>query len=422
MHTWRGWLAGLVLLAGCASASGRSQAVQHVERGELSQALGVYERSEDRGVLVGIAEALLERDACSTDARTRQAAFTELSMAGQGAHALLWRLAERRALPMTQALALQALWRAGHDSARDDLAALATHADPEVVDVATSALDGERDHATLVAALTGPRSARRMAALSVLSKHVEHTLVPLLVEVARRDPEPALRAAALYALSEHAAVSDTLVAALDDRESGVRVAAVGALVKAQHEAAVPLVSRFLDGKPSTEAVETAAALLRAHVVSEQGRARQTLANALEDNDASLRARAALLIEGAGPHALTTDALTKRLPGEKVIEVRLAIAMALGVRDASARSVLVELADAGTVVAVSAASALAAHGDGDALERLRALVRSPDKAVRVSLARTLGSEQARPLEIRALLADAESSVRRAAAGAVLRSLE
>ena len=99
-------------------------------------------------------------------------------------------------------------------------------------------------------------------------------------------------------------------------------------------------------------------------------------------------------------------------------MRLALALALDASDPLAQATFRSLSKLASVTGVQAAVELAKRGDAAALALLRGLVTHPKPAVRRSVARALGRELESPSDIRTLLRDADPSVRRAAAGALL----
>ncbi|HEX2675929.1 MAG TPA: hypothetical protein VHM19_04800, partial [Polyangiales bacterium] len=202
----------VLLLAACASDSGAQRARAAVQAGSYREALEMYEREapHEPALLVGIASAILERDALAGDEPTRRAAFVELGAAGHRARRVLEELAAREDAPQVRALALATLTRLSDARARTQLRALLDDQDPAIADLAHGALDPS-DHDDLsraLAALSSARAERRLAALQVLARaSFDADVAAALSERSRIDPLPAARAAAVSALAGQGAAA-----------------------------------------------------------------------------------------------------------------------------------------------------------------------------------------------------------------------
>jgi HEAT repeat protein len=421
--------AALLILAGlCGCAAQASfHAVSAVERGVYSTAIRLYnENDHDPALLRDIAETLLLEEARRRDAPRRRAAFTELGLLGTRAEGLLDRLAEDKEKPEVRARALYLSMRLGDGGAREDLRGLLKDKDPEVGDVAYAALDPARDWERLSEALRAPRAGRRLIALQVIvdprSSAPPASALSELAEVSRVDPDAAVRAAALHALERFgAAGAPALEQALQDPDEGVRTAALESLARSDPARAEPALDRQLGAATSQESLSAAVALLRMKPARQPARAWDAVNRALGSGDAALRARAATLLRALPDAPRDLDTARAQLAAETTPQVKLALALALGLDEAPARAALAELAQGRSLPAAQAAFELARLGDKLGQTRLLAARYSEQPPVRISAARSLGRELGEPQSVAGLLADRESEVRVAAAGAVLASL-
>jgi hypothetical protein len=409
--------------AACAGSSAQTRVVSEVQHGAYGPALQVYrEQGRDRALLRAIAQAILLNDAEQADAARQHAAFNEFMLLGSRARPQLESLAESERSDAIRARALAQLWALGDDSARARLRPLVNDADAEVADLAYPALDPRADAALLQAALDAPRSARRLAALRVLSQSEDGAPIGLmqLAELARVDPQPSVRSAALQALSRYGAEALPAFerALREESDPSVRVVAIEAFARALPERATPQLDQQLGAATTEESLAAAVALLRMRPPREPARARDALSRGLSCVDSALRARAALLERNLPESERDRESLRAQLQLEKNEEVKLALALALGAGDPAARAALQTLAQASTLPAAQAAFELAQLGDAAGTARLLALRGSPSSLTRVTVARLLGRGLRDPEAIAGMLADAEPAVRTAAAGAVL----
>jgi hypothetical protein len=410
-------------LWGCAASPAQTRVVSEVQHGAYGPALQIYrEQGHDRALLRAMAQAILLNDAELADAARQRAAFNEFVLLGTRARPLLEHLAEDERPNAIRARALGQLWALGDDAARARLRPLVYDTDAEVADLAYPALDARADAALLRAALSAPRSPRRLAALRVLSQFGDGTSVGLmeLAEIARVDPQPSVRAAALLALERFGAPALFAFerALRDETDASVRVVAIEAFARALPERAAPQLDQQLGAATTEESLAAAVALLRMRPAREPARARDALSRGLSCVDSALRARAALLVRNLPDAERDRESLRAQLQVETNQEVKLALALALGARDPSARAALQALAQAATLPAAQAAFELAGLGDAAGAARLVALRGSPSPQTRVTVARLLGRGLRDPESIAGMLADADPEVRLAAAGAVL----
>jgi hypothetical protein len=279
------------------------------------------------------------------------------------------------------------------------------------------ALRPEQDLPAVEAALRSPRSGRRAAALSLLRKApAEHRA--LLIESARFDPSPQLRAAALYALERSGAqAADAFEAATQDPDEQVAAAALAGLARVAPDRAELLLDRQLGAAASTQSIDAAITLLSLKPARQEARARAALSVALSSPEAALRVQAAAALARLPSDQLDRTQLRASLRVEKTASVRLALALALGPEDPSAQRTLAELSSSFSLIGAQAAAELAARS-GKARTRLIAFSTHTSALVRITAARLIARELRDPAPITQLLADADWQVRDAAAGAVL----
>jgi HEAT repeat protein len=409
-----------------------------VERGAFAEAVSAT-RAEGREPKLekALAEALLESAARSPDAVRRSRAFAELSLAGTRSRPILERLENARE-PLTRALACKASMQLGDDGARDTLRGLADSADSELSALGYGALEPDRDRPQLLAVLTQPNRARRLAAVHVLRGAERSTEVRVALEsVVQHDPEPDVRAAALTALTkqgpESAAVIDR---ALDDESESVRVAASSALASIIPECAqscdrahlLARLGRDLGSPPTVDSLAAAAAMMRIPSLPEPERAHDVFKRALESSDLRVRAVSAVMCRGLAAPGCDPSVLRVQLRVEKLPQVKLLLALAIGVEDPAAKAAFLELSDgADAAIAVEAAAELAAAGDVAAQQKVVNALQHADAAVRLRALRSIGKLAAdgvlpedSPTGARVVdrLADRDERVRVAAATAIL----
>lgn len=414
-----------VTLLACGEPAARGRLVSSVEKGEYARALALYERDgRQRALLRAFAETLLLDASRSDDAAVRREAFQEWSQLGTRALPWLERLSEASEPERVRAAALQTRLELGDGAARSALRKLLDSADPEVIDRAYAALDPDKDRALLVGALRAPRLARREQALRLLARvdPPDPSLLPALIEVARFDPEPPLRAAAVRALARYGApAADTEDIALHDASESVRAAALEVLPQLQPTAAEVLLSQQLGSTDSASSVAAAATLLRMQPPREPERAEAAIIRALQSGDGALRAQAASTLRTLPPSAAVLASVRARLASEPLPEVTLLLCLALPPDDKDARATLERLMRGGGMAAVQASAELARRSAAEkdaASVRLTALRTHTSALVRRAVAHALASATHHAEAIVPLLADASADVRSAAAGAVL----
>jgi HEAT repeat protein len=417
-----------------------------VDRGAYAEAVSAT-RAEGREPKLekALAEVLLQQAASSTDAERRRRAFTELSLAGSRSRPVLDRLQEASP-PLTRALAWNASMQLGDDDARNLLRKLVDSADPELSALGFEALEPVKDRQQLLAALTLPNRARRATAVRVLLTSPRSSDVRVALEdVAQHDPEPSVRSGAVTALSKQGPdAAPALERALDDESESVRTAALSGLATVVSEcpaqpAADPArgcdrerilrkLGRDLGSPPTVASLAAAGAMLRVANAPEPERARDVFTRALQSGDTDLRALAAVFCRTLAAPGCDAAVLRERLRSESVSQVKLLVAVAIGVRDPLARAALKLLSDdAASVTAVEAAAELAADGDDAAKQTLVKALQHSDAQVRISALRALGRlgangavSDAGAMAERVVdrLADRDERVRVAAAAAVL----
>lgn len=416
-------LFALVLLVGCGAPLAdavqrdldRGGAVQdalaRIERGEAS------ERDEARR---RVALAAIEAAARTDDPRSRDRAFAAFAQVGAVAEPRLERLSNGDDADLASR-ARVALAARGRRSARRALAPDLESADDVRLARALSVLGDEVATERLVSLLENTSPDVRRAAASALVGRPLGGASERLFEIARRDPEPSVRASACRAVVREAASAErVLVFLADERDAGAYgpcvaavaarlassavVAELAALPTSLDERSLALV-RAAFGVRSDDVRDSLLAHLPAWLASERPSIRAALVNALP--------------EGLVPSP--SLGLVARLGAEPVVVVRIALAARLvrvpTTRDAAVAS-LVELAPLETVDGVEAAALLRTAGRAEGTTRLRERLASSDPTIRAAAARALvGDAETAPLA--ALLVDADEGVRLAAAVSILR---
>lgn len=373
-----------------------------VDRGAYSEAVSATRANGREPKLEkALAEALLENAARSPDAARRGRAFAELSLAGTRSRPILERLENARE-PLTRALAFKASMQLGDVGARDTLRGLAASTDPELSALGFAALEPDRDRPQLLAALTQPNRARRAAAARVLSGSERSAEVRAALEaVAQHDPEPEVRAAAVVALSKQGPEAGTAIdRALDDESETVRIAGFSGLAtiipectQAQtcdREHLLKRLGRDQGSPPTPDSIAAAAAMLRIPNLPEPERARDVFTRALESGDMRLRGLGAVMCRTLAAPGCDAAVLRERLRAEKLPQLKLLIAIALGPSDPLARAALTSVSnDTDAATAVEAAAELAALGDAAAQQKLEQALQNPNANVRVRALRSIG---------------------------------
>jgi hypothetical protein len=430
-----------------ATACGASATRQALAKGDVRSALAAYQADPTRELddLKAIAAVVLIAEVRSADATRSARALAMLRGMGQAADKA-WTELERapgdHRAELVRAYALA--WRSqqGDAPARRKLRELEEDAresegrgaDLEVVALAIEALEPERDIAALHEWASSPSASVRSAAIDKLAAApaTPETRV-LLVELARGEPDEALRARAIRALAGQGPSAWDSVQALaretQPQASDVcRAAALATLARLDLARAMPLLAAALSDTPTMLGVEVAQDVLAR---AQQGRradsleatAEQQILVALAAPKPDLRGRAA---SAAGPERtmLKTELLV-RLGAERDRRVHILLALALHGQPAGKRA-LEALSLGRDVPAAQAAAELAAQRDDAALPRLRELAKSEDASVRATAAAALASTYdfatARRAASLETLLDRDPRVRASTAGALLRAIE
>lgn len=425
-----------VLLAPACAGTPRVRVLGAIDARAATKALAAYEvfrREEepDGALLARIAALMLEQAALGDDARLRDAALGQLALAGTAGEDSLRSIAASRGHDVARAKALATLAGRGDDGSRDTLRTMFGSEDPDVHAAAVRVLDVHDRADALRDALASPHATVRAAAAEALRAAAPDAAIRrALAEVARVDPEPRVRAAAVRALGKFGSSAvDTLRERLSDADAGVRTAAVASLVAADRTAARLTLAPLLALPPSGAGIETARFLalggegdLRATVD-----ARAYLLRTLETGDATLRVSAALALLSLPGDPTIAATLAQRMKDDTEPSVRLLLASTLlrpgdaaETRATAARAlqVLAALLAAGGMVGIQAAVTLASSGDAAAIRALREGLSNVDVAIRRTAARGLAREALLPDAARRALRDADAGVRIAAAGGIL----
>ncbi|MFW6051236.1 MAG: HEAT repeat domain-containing protein, partial [Myxococcota bacterium] len=247
-------------------------------------------------------------------------------------------------------------------------------------------------------------------------------------EVARRDPEPAVRGAATRALgAQGEAAVGPLRGRLSDPDSRVRLAAVGALLGVGGPRALGEVGGLLATPPSAAGVEAARRVVQQADDDEAARslrddAAAYLEGVLRFGSGALRAQVGVALVSL-PQVRSLDAaLAQVLEREPDPAVRFQLARALLRRapgDPRAVAALREVAEGEGMAAVQAAARLAERGDPRAPKQLARALDDDPPMLRAAAARALACQARRPDTARAVLVDPDPVVRLRAAGAILR---
>ncbi len=419
---------GALVLAACASAP-RGRVVHAVEEGDLDGALAAYDElrqreGTDADLLARVAALVLERELHGAEDDLREAALTQLALAGTAGAPILRGLADERGVGPRRLGALRILARRGDPDARLALRALADREEPSILAVAILGMDPALDRALLYRHAEAADASVRAAAVRQLAPAAaEDEVRERLATIARVDAEASVRAAAVGSLrGAGAAAADVLRERLGDPEASVRYAAVGALAAADPAVAVAALGSLLEIAVSPAGIEAARLLADHEDADTARRARAFLRQALASEDAALRAQAGVALTGL-PVATEApmDAVRAALAAERDPEVRLAFARALSRReDPAARRALEALLEAEGMVRVQAA-ALLGERDHEAAREVLADVLADAAApspIRRTAARALARDAMRPDAVRGALRDADPFVRIYAAGGIL----
>ncbi len=415
-------------LAACAGGP-RAAVMGAIDARDLGRSLDEYDRfHEDEGggdpLLLGRVAALLLEEAVRGDDRALgDAALSQLEMAGTEADPVLERLAESAGEPAARARALAVLARRGSSRARETLRSMAGDDDPEVLASVATVLEPVEEMDRLLALLEHTGAAVRAQAAGRLEGAAPSgDARAALAEVARVDPVSRVRAAAVRALGAYGpGAFEPLRGRLSDPDAGVRMAAVGALVRADRGQALAAIGPLLEMAPNAAGVE-AARVLAAAGGEGATTARAFLGRALRGGEANVRAQAAVALSSLDPGQALVAALLELLGDEQDSRVRLSVASILLGRAparAAAKQALEDMMGGEGMDAVQAAAVLARHGaDAQAVRVLAQAMREGEPAVRRAAARSLARDAMKPDLARTALRDEDALVRIHAAGAIL----
>jgi HEAT repeat protein len=427
------WMLALGALA-CAGGP-RGRVMSAVDAGDLDRALDEYEDfREDEGggdgeLLAQVAGLALERAVTGDDARERDAALSQLTMAGTAGLPIVERLASGERPLAIRAKALVVLARRGDSDAIAALRGFLDEDDSEVLAAAVVALDGEGDEAALIALLENTSGGvRREAAAKLEQAAPSGNALVALAEAARVDPELPVRAAATRSLAAFGAPAfDHVRERLSDPDAMVRTAAVRSLVEIDRSRALSALGLLLEVEPSQAGIEAARILAAPtedeETVNAEGvvLARAFLRRALTTGDMTMRSQAAVALTSLPTDESLDADLLRAMRDDEDPRVRLAVASTLRRREetkAQADAALRALVQAGGMTGVQAAAILAAEEDANAIGFLRRSLRHDDAAIRRVAARALARDALRPDEARSALRDDDAMVRINAAGGIL----
>jgi HEAT repeat protein len=404
----------------------RAAVVGAVDRGSFEEAMTAYERvretdGADVQLLGRVAGLLLEDEARSDDRERRRDAVREIAAAGTAGDAILRRLA---ASGPARVDALEALARRD-DGARNELRAFADDPDPDARAASMSGMHVIEDRALLVAGLAHPSArVRERAAERLAGAAPESDVRQLLEQVARVDPEAAVRVSAARALGAFGpAALDPLRERLGDAASQVRMAAVGALVRADRDAATDVLGPLLATPPSAQGIE-AARLLAQPSGERPGdeTARAYLRQALLTSDPALRSQAGVALVSLPRVSELEAPLREALARESDPGAKLSLARALlrqsGAREDALAALRALMREGSGMNSLQAAAVLAAERDADAAGVVAAFLDAEDPFLRRTAARALARDAMRPDDVRRMLRDPDAGVRIGAAGGML----
>jgi len=451
MIGFRFGLLGLCLLV---TACGASATQQALGKGDIRSAIAAYQADPARelGDLEQIAASVLIAEARTADATRSTRAWAMLGGMGRAAEGAWAELEREPGDHYAQLVRARALaWRSkqGDAPAQRKLRSIAQDAragegagvDPDLLALAIETLDPERDDAALHAWAHHPSPAVRGAAIGQLAHAPASTDTRvLLVELARGEPDEAVRVEAIRALASQGGSAWDSVEALareapPNGSDAIRAAALATLARVDAARVSPVLAATLSDAPSVLGLDVAQdVLLRAQqgqrADSLEATAEQQILAALAAPKPDLRGRAAsaaLAVAASPERGALRAALLVRLAAERDRRVHILLALALR-RHPRGKKALEELSLGRDVPAAQAAAELAALRDAAAQPRLRELARAKDASVRATAAAALASNYdfaaaraARPASVDALL-DSDPRVRATTASALLRAIE
>jgi len=407
----------ILLVTTTACAPGARRATRELlDGGDIEAA--VRAAGDDSGALGEVSLEVLAR--AFEDPSTREAAARGLRAAGTLSRSTLRRLSSS-GLPAISAVADEVLASQGDRRALDRLAHLLDHPDGEVRAAAVRGLARSHGTASFFEPFLRDTDSRvRLSAVEGLARLQDARTAPLIVDLARHDPSPSVRAAALRALRRSASTEVLLEASrdgLNDPEILVRNSAIGlvAFVSDRESATALLRERMARGEPA-EAIRAASVLARWG----DAEARGVLTRTLAEGCVALAGAAAIGIAQVGRDM--ADVLIAALDRPEP-EVRMQVAAALldlG-ENARAESTLVALLERPGWIGIQAAAALVRTGHEGAAGRLEAGLGDDDEGIRALAASACGRTRGGERIARRALTDASANVRVAAAAAILERL-
>lgn len=423
---------GLLALALAACGGGpRKNVGNAIGARDVPGALAAYERfreadGSDVRLLGEIAALVLELEALGEVPERSDAAIAQLRLAGNAGVGALRRVAASEGVTLARAKALGALHARRDRGATAYLYALLDADDPEIVAEAIVAIE-PAEEAKLLSFLddTSPR-VRRAAATRLAARRDSAAVFDRLLVVARVDPAARVRAAAIRALGEQGASAVPMLRErLGDPDHAARQAVIHALIRADEQAAVPILAPLL-GLPTGVAGVEAARVLAMLPPTEQNAAVRDdalafLRGALHHEETSLRAQASVALVSLRPSRETREAAQAALERETDRGVRLGLARAL-LRDPEGqpegREALVALLEGDDMPGVQAAAVLAESAVEPAIAKLEAVLSAGAPLLRRVAARALARDARMPEAARRALEDEDPLVRIAAAGGIL----
>lgn len=328
-------LALVALVSACAGGLPQQDALAAGPRDAALAAYDAAPAGERTDLVVGVARSRLARALAEGDASTRRALFARLTRSGEGARALLEALASEDDADLASR-ALLALAMRGDDGARKRLARLAGDADEAVAERAriARAMRADREAALEHLRATGPEE--RIAALRAIRREDADDLASVLLDVARRDPEPTVRASACRALPALAASDRGALRDVVDAASAASVV-TACTKRLLEDASATERAAFVESLPSDldeRAIARAQAAITVIDADDGATFDELVAYVLRGLDAarpSIRAAAAALLGALREREDVSARLRLALEHDTEPVVRLAVAAAL--RDA-----------------------------------------------------------------------------------------
>jgi len=399
-----------------------------IEARNVERALVLYERARDEdgsdpGLLAHVASLVLELEAQSNEPQRRDAAMTQLGLAGTSGRPALERLSAQTDHEVVRARALEVFVRWGDDDARQSLRALVDHPNPEILSVAIAALDPERDEGRVFDLLEHTSEAVRASAARALGGHgCSSRVLATLSEHVRIDPSPAVRSLCARSLGHCGPPAiEALRDRLGDPSTTVQLAVVSALVVADPGQARGALAPLIAIPPTPPGIEASRMLATGPLDAVTESARAFLRQALMGADTQLRSQAAVALFSLPSDPELDAFLLERLDREEEPAVLMYLASQLASREqyaGRARRVLLTLLEGNGMVSVQAAVSLARLGNARGIAKLRETLRDGQVPERCVAARALARDAQQPDAARIGLRDTDPLVRIQSAGGIL----